>query len=346
MAGNKVWGKFIPLCVVLMSCFLLAGFVKNDSEQGEQSPLSFYEKLLLSGEEAFFSGEYNKAIKELEIAAFGLFQRKYSAAKAYVLISLSHYHLDNRDSAGGFLKEAARLLVEKELKELELSISDSDRAVLEKLIQEFDVFSGEAEFPIFEEVSPSKEKSSPTPVKKEPEKKKIPENVDERIAQLVQQRKKQQPEQLKVKDEVPVKKEAEKKTADKNQENISPIKGLEELFVLDDSVQEQTLSDIWINKGTSTLDVGIVFQPDAKHQVFEITNIPPKRIVIDIHNIKGIEAGRSIDINDFGITSIRTGMFKDNIARVVFDAVGDLPIYRIEKTEDGLRVVIEKQPLE
>ncbi len=334
MAGNKFRRKFIFLCIVLMSCFLLAGFVKNDSGQNEQSPLSFYEKLLFSGEEAFFSGDYNKAIKELEIAAFGLFQRKYSVAKAYILISLSHYRLDNRDSAGEFLIEVARLVSEEEMKGLELSISDSDRAVLESLIQDFNVFGAAADFPVLEKDPLSSEKSSLTPEKKEPEKKKMPETVDERIAQLVEQRKKLQPEQLKEKDE------------EKDQEEISQIEGLEELFVLDNTVQQQILPGIWIQKGTSTLNVRIVFQPNKQHHVFEITDIPPNRIVIDIHNTSGIDAGRSRTINDFGITSIRTGMFKDNIVRIVFDAVGDLPTYRIEKTEDGLRVVIEKQPSE
>lgn len=334
MADNKFREKFISLCIVLMSCFLLAGFVKNNSGQSDQSPLSFYEKLLFSGEEAFFSGEYNKAIKELEIAAFGLFQRKYSVAKAYVLISLSYYHLDNRDSAGEFLKEAARLMSEEELKELKLSISGSDREVLESLIQDFDVFDAAVDTPVLEEDPLSLEKTPPTPVKKEPEKKKMPETVDERITQLVEQRKKQQLEQLK------------EKTEEKDQEEIFQIEGLEEMFVLDKPVQGQILSEIWIQKGTGTLNVGIMFPPNTQHHVFEITDIPPNRIVIDIHNTYWINAGRSIDINDFGINSIRTGMFKDNIVRIVFDAVGDLPTYRIEKTEDGLRVVIEKQPSE
>ncbi len=334
MTGNKFLGKSISLCIVLMSCFLLAGFGKNDSGQSEQSPLSFYENLLFSGEEAFFSGEYKKAIKELEIAAFGLFQRKYSVAKAYVLISLSYYHLDNRDSAGEFLKNAARLLSVEEMKELELSISDSNREMLESLIQDFDVFGAAADTPVFKENPVILEKTPLTPLKEEPEKKKMPETVDERIAQLVEQRKKQQPAQKK------------EKAGEKGQEKISKIEGREELFVLDEVVQGQILSEIWIQKGTNTLVVGIVFQPNTQHHVFEITDILPKRIIIDIHNTFGINAGRSININDFGITSIRTGMFKDNIVRVVFDAAGDLPTYRIEKTEDGLKLVIKKQPSE
>ncbi len=394
----------------------MAGFGLNDSRQEEQSPVSFYETRLLSGEEAFFSGEYKKAIKELEIAAFGLFHRKFLAAKAYILISLSYYHLEDRDNTGGFLKEAASFVNEQELRAIELNIDDSDSEVLESLIQDFDVFSDATELPVIEEDPPSleepqkvnlEEKAPPIPEKieqekkeqerieqekieqakkeqekieqdkieqakieqakieqekieqakkeqekieqekkeqdkKEQEKKVMPLSVDERIAQLVEQRKKQQSEQLKEKSEVPVKKEAAEKLSEKIQEKDTQIEELEELFIIEGPVQEQILSEIRIQKGTNSIDIGILFFPYTQHQVFEITDTPPKRIVIDIHNITGIKAGRSIAINDFGITSIRTGMFKDNIARVVFDAEEDLPSYRIEKTEGGLRVVIEK----
>jgi len=364
----------------------MVGFGLNDSRQEEQSRASFYETMLLSGEEAFFSGEYKKAIKELEIAAFGLFHRKFLAAKAYILISLSYYHLEDSDNAGGFLKEAASFVNEQELRAIELNIDDSDSEVLESLIQDFDVFSDATKLPVSEEDPPSleepqkvnlEEKAPPIPEKREQEKieqakkeqekieqekieqdkieqdkieqekieqekKVMPLSVDERIAQLIEQRKKQQSEQLKEKSEVPVKKEAAAKLSEKIQEKDTQIEGLEELFIIEGPVQEQILSEIRIQKGTNSIDIGILFFPYTQHQVFEITDTPPKRIVIDIHNITGIKAGRSIAINDFGITSIRTGMFKDNIARVVFDAEEDLPSYRIEKTEGGLRVVIEK----
>lgn len=352
------------------------GFGLNEIRQDEKSPVSFYENLLLSGEEALFSGEYQRAIKELEIAAFGLFQRKSSAAKAYILISLSYYHLEDRDSAGRYLKEAARLLNEEEFRALELNIDDSDRDLLEKLIQDADVFgSVETVYPEIEEEPVSLEKPLSTQDKKEQDKKEqeridqerkelekkeqerieqekkvqekkiMPETVDERIAQLIDQRKKQQSEKLKEKAEIPVEAEEVKIPVEKIQEEKTEIEGLEELFVPDEPVQKSILLEIRIQKRTNSIDIGILFQPYKQHQVFEITNPPPKRIVIDIHNITGIKAGRSIDINDFGITSIRTGMFKDNIARVVFDAEGDLPPYRIEKTEGGLRLVIEKSPL-
>ena len=157
-----------------------------------------------------------------------------------------------------------------------------------------------------------------------------PKTIDERIAQLVEQRKKQQSEQSKT------------KTEEKTQEKDNQIEGLEEMFVQDEPVQEKILSEIRIQKRTNSIDISILFQPYTQHQVFEIIDPPPKRIVIDIYNISEIKSGRSIRVNDFGIVSIRTGMYKINIARVVFDAEGDLPPYRIEMTEGGLKLVIEK----
>ncbi len=317
--------KNIILCVVLTSSFFLSGFGMNDFFQAEQSPVSFYENLLLSGERALFSGEYQRAIKELEIAAFGLFHRKISAAKAYILMSLSYYHLENREKAEEFIKDATLLLSEDELRAIELNIDNADRKVLESLILGAGVLIEETDLPVSEN--------------------KAPETVNERINQLLEERKKQQPEQLKEKAEIPVGKDEANRPAEKIQDERTSIEGLEELFVLDESVQKSGLLDIRIQKGSNSISIGILFPSNAQHQVFEIIEALPNRIVIDISDVTGIKAARSIGINDFGISSIRTGMFEVNVARVVFDAVGDLPTYRIEIAQGGLRVVIEKSPL-
>ena len=221
MTGNKVWGKLFVLGIILTSFFLLPGCGQNDFGQGDQSPASFYETILLSGEEAFFSGEYKKAIKELEIAAFGLFHRKILAAKAYILISLSYSHLEDRDNAGEFLKEAASLVNEQELRAIELNIDDSDSEMLESLIQDFDVFSDATELPVLEEDPPSLEE--PQKVNLEEKAPPIPEKTEQ--AKIEQKKK----EQERIEQE---KKEQEKKTAEKIQEKDIQIEGLEELFII------------------------------------------------------------------------------------------------------------------
>ena len=351
------------LFALLILVFFQAGFGQYETQQEIQNRESFYESLLLSGEEAFFLGDYEKAIRELEIAAFGLFHRKLLAGKAYILMSLSSFYLEDRDSAGKFLREAAQLLSEKELLELELNIDDSDKEVLESMIRDFDVFGAtdtvdsetEEKSPPLEKSQKLKqeEKKPSTPVKKEPEKKeaemkeqmemkllvrapdkkKIPETVEERIAQLKEERKQKETET------------AETKPPKKSQTKESEIEGLEELFILDEPAQDWVLSEIWIQKDTDSLEIEILFKPYTQHSVFEIIDIPPNRIVIDIQNITKIEAARSTDIYDFGIASIRTGQFKPSTARVVLDAIGNLPPYTVEKTDEGLKVVIKRSPL-
>jgi len=314
------------------------GFGLNDFRQEEQSTSSFYENLLRSGEEALLSGEYQRALKELEIAAFGLFHRKSSAAKAYLLMSLSSYHLENRENAEKFLKDAALLVSEEELREIDLNIKDVDRDVLEGLIPDAYVVD-----------SVSKEKPTSIQDKKEQDKREQDKIDQAKIEQdKIDQAKIEQDkieQAKKEKDEILVEKDAIKKPPEIIKEEGTEIEGLEELFILNEPVQKSILSEIRIQKRINTINIGILFQPYSQHQTFEIVDALPKRIVIDISDIKGIKAGRSIAVNDFGITSIRTGMYKFNVARIVFDAVGDIPTYRIEKTEGGLRVVIEKSPL-
>ena len=185
MTGNRVLGKILIFGIVLTGCFIAAGFGLNDFRQSEQSTLSFYENLLLSGEEAFISGEYEKAIKELEIAAFGLFQSKHLVAKAYILMGLSYHHLENPNNAEGFLKKAGQLLNQDELIVLELNIDESDSKILEKLIQDYNVYLVETDPPLSEEESPPPE--LPLPPKIEPEKKIQQEAVEEKPPPVIEQ---------------------------------------------------------------------------------------------------------------------------------------------------------------
>lgn len=352
MTGNRVLGKILIFGIVLTGCFIAAGFGLNDFRQSEQSTLSFYENLLLSGEEAFISGEYEKAIKELEIAAFGLFQSKHLVAKAYILMGLSYHHLENPNNAEGFLKKAGQLLNQDELIVLELNIDESDSKILEKLIQDYNVYLVETDPPLSEEESPPPE--LPLPPKIEPEKKIQQEAVEEKPPPVIEQEITQPEKKIlpETAQKIPPPVNKQEKTQppeqsktiseEKSQEKEIQIEGLEKLFLPDEAVEEPIVSEIWIHKETNAIEIGILFQSNSRHQVFEITDIPPNRIVIDIYDIRRIKASGSIDIHDYGITLIRSGMYKDTIARVVIDAEGDLPSYKLEKSEDGLRVVIEK----
>ncbi len=104
----------------------------------------------------------------------------------------------------------------------------------------------------------------------------------------------------------------------------------------DGAGQMGLLEEILITRTPLTLEVRILCNFYTSHRKLILDN--PNQIVIDLLNIEDILTRRRFEVNDFGIQVIRTGMFKTNIARVVFDLKADIPPYKIETIERGLKV--------
>lgn len=98
------------------------------------------------------------------------------------------------------------------------------------------------------------------------------------------------------------------------------------------------LERIIISKEADRLDVKILFNVFTIRHQFVLAN--PNRLVIDFINLEKINAAPSYKVNHLGVLSIRTGMFKPNIARVVLDIAGEIPPYYIESIENGVNVFI------
>ena len=58
----------------------------------------FYTKQLEQGEKSYLEGQYGDAIKNLEVAAFGLYNEKKLLAKAYIYLCLCHYDLNDKEN--------------------------------------------------------------------------------------------------------------------------------------------------------------------------------------------------------------------------------------------------------
>lgn len=101
--------------------------------------------------------------------------------------------------------------------------------------------------------------------------------------------------------------------------------------------QVALLEKIVISKVAKRLEVRIHLNRYTNSNDFKLTQ--PNRIVIDFSGIQNIRATRQIDVNDFGVITIRTGMYKSDIARVVFDLEDEFPPYKIERIEGGWRVL-------
>lgn len=111
------------------------------------------------------------------------------------------------------------------------------------------------------------------------------------------------------------------------------------------SQQRGTLEKIIISKGENILEVNVIISPSTYHRQFELSN--PYRLVIDFFETTRIRTSRHFRVNDFGISAVRTGQYKPNIARVVLDAIDQIPPYKVEGTAQGVRVLVygpEKEP--
>lgn len=102
------------------------------------------------------------------------------------------------------------------------------------------------------------------------------------------------------------------------------------------SKQPGVLEDIVISGAQNILEVNILFSPYTSSRLFKLSS--PNRIIIDLFNIKNIKSSRLIDVDDFDIKVIRAGMFKDDVARVVFDLKDQFPLHKIERIQGGLKV--------
>ena len=94
---------------------------------------AFYKNLFKKGEKSFLAKDYKEAVRELEIAVFGLYEEKELRGKANVYLSLSHYYLKDMKKCEKCIREAFELLGDEGIKKLELE--KPARFDLEKIIK-------------------------------------------------------------------------------------------------------------------------------------------------------------------------------------------------------------------
>lgn len=93
------------LCGIII---IMAGFMPSSGASQEIDP--FYLQRLENGERSFIDGNYETAIKELDIALFGLQTSKRLKAKALLYLGMSHFYLSDNEKARTCLKESKDLL--------------------------------------------------------------------------------------------------------------------------------------------------------------------------------------------------------------------------------------------
>ncbi|MCJ7643551.1 MAG: hypothetical protein MUP28_03610 [Candidatus Aminicenantes bacterium] len=127
----------------LAMAILLALFLPSARLFPAQAVDPFYLRLFEDGEAAFVAGDHAKAVKDLEVAVFGLSTDRVRSAKACVYLALSYNTLKNRDKSRQFLVRAAGLVGKEGPGSLGL-----DKTALngyERLIEDFRITPGAQE---------------------------------------------------------------------------------------------------------------------------------------------------------------------------------------------------------
>jgi len=112
-------------------------------------------------------------------------------------------------------------------------------------------------------------------------------------------------------------------------------------------VEEQnlgTLKSITFQKYEKGLEVNLEIEGAYIYQFLELVN--PSRLAVDISPINRILAELYYEVNEFGLTGIRTGQYQPYVVRVVFDFAEQIINYRIGKTEKGIRIIFSPEAIE
>jgi hypothetical protein len=95
-----------------------------------------------------------------------------------------------------------------------------------------------------------------------------------------------------------------------------------------------SLKTVTFQKTGRGLDVTIAIDGEFLFQAQVLSN--PTRLAVDLSPLSKIDAQPLYEVNQAGLTSIRTGQFTPLIARVVIDFSGAMPGYEIAKIDTGL----------
>jgi hypothetical protein len=81
----------------------------------------FYLRLFEDGEAAFVAGDHAKAVKDLEVAVFGLSADRVRSVRSCIYLALSHSSLKNAEKSAQFLRRAVGLLGDADPRSLGLA---------------------------------------------------------------------------------------------------------------------------------------------------------------------------------------------------------------------------------
>lgn len=104
---------------------------------------------------------------------------------------------------------------------------------------------------------------------------------------------------------------------------------------------EAVLEKVEFNQSSDLLRAVIGISGEFGYQHFELKD--PSRLVVELSPVGEINTEASYEINAFGVKTVRTGRFKPDTARIVFDLVETFPSYEVIQVTSGIEVVFHRK---
>jgi len=105
--------------------------------------------------------------------------------------------------------------------------------------------------------------------------------------------------------------------------------------------EARAVENIEFLKFENQVEVSIEYKGDVDFESFMLFN--PNRLAVDLPGIEKVSSSPNMDVNEMGITSIRSALHNPGLVRIVIDFSDKIPRYKIEETESGLKIFFWKE---
>lgn len=100
--------------------------------------------------------------------------------------------------------------------------------------------------------------------------------------------------------------------------------------------EQATLKSISLQKTETELVAVIECEGEFAYQTFEMSD--PGRLVVEFTPVTKVLTEAAYNASAFGVSTVRTAQFQPQVARVVFDAPGKFPLYKISQSLNKVTV--------
>lgn len=105
--------------------------------------------------------------------------------------------------------------------------------------------------------------------------------------------------------------------------------------------QAKAIENIGYKKFENQVEVSIEYEGDVDFESFVLFG--PNRLAVELPGIEKVSSSPNVDVNEMGIASIRSAVYSPGVVRVVLDFSDEIPRYKIEDSETGLKIFFWKE---